>query len=332
MCGQGSPSMVKGVGFRSLSCRGSWVQIPPPAPTNKPLNLENYLLSISTLEKCTIDRRVKALKRLSKCVDLSDSERVVKFLNTSTLSNGSKNIIVQAYRDLQRMYNVPELALAKFHVKQKLPFVPLESEIDTLIHNFRNKTSCYLQLLKETGMRPIEAFSLEWTDLDTVQKTVNVRTAKHGLPRILPISDVFLNRVFRLRNESKFVFASEKESIRFDLSLEHFTRGYLKNRKAVSEKLQNPRLRQISLYTFRHWKATTEYLKTRDIFHVKWLLGHSRIENTMKYVHIANAVSVDQGSFSCKVAHIIEECSQLIETGFEYVTEMDGVKLFRKRK
>jgi hypothetical protein len=25
--------MVKGVGFRSLSCRGSWVQIPPPALT-----------------------------------------------------------------------------------------------------------------------------------------------------------------------------------------------------------------------------------------------------------------------------------------------------------
>ena len=24
--------MVKGAGFRSLSCRGSWVQIPPPAP------------------------------------------------------------------------------------------------------------------------------------------------------------------------------------------------------------------------------------------------------------------------------------------------------------
>jgi hypothetical protein len=29
---QGSPSMVKGAGFRSLSFRGSWVQIPPPAP------------------------------------------------------------------------------------------------------------------------------------------------------------------------------------------------------------------------------------------------------------------------------------------------------------
>jgi integrase len=166
------------------------------------------------------------------------------------------------------MYNIPELALAKFHVKQKLPF-PLELEIDTLIHSFRNKNSCYLQPLKETGMCPIEAFSLEWTDLDTVQKTVNVRTAKQGLPRILPISDLFLNRVFRLKNESKHIFASEKEAVRFDLSLEHFTRGYLKNRKTVSEKLQNPRLRQISLDTFRHWKATMLYLRTRDFSMLK---------------------------------------------------------------
>jgi hypothetical protein len=28
----------------------------------------------------------------------------------------------------------------------------------------------------------------------------------------------------------------------------------------------------------------------------------------------------------------IEESKRLIESGFEYVTELDGVKLFRKRK
>jgi hypothetical protein len=28
----------------------------------------------------------------------------------------------------------------------------------------------------------------------------------------------------------------------------------------------------------------------------------------------------------------IAEASALVETGFEYVTEMDGLKLFRKRK
>ena len=33
--------MVKGVGFRSLSFRGSWVQIPPPAPAQKHCKTES---------------------------------------------------------------------------------------------------------------------------------------------------------------------------------------------------------------------------------------------------------------------------------------------------
>jgi len=31
-------------------------------------------------------------------------------------------------------------------------------------------------------------------------------------------------------------------------------------------------------------------------------------------------------------AQIVQEASQLIEQGFDYVTDVDGVKLFRKRK
>jgi hypothetical protein len=36
--------------------------------------------------------------------------------------------------------------------------------------------------------------------------------------------------------------------------------------------------------------------------------------------------------FVCKVAGNVEEAKALIESGFEYVTEVDSVKLFRKRK
>jgi hypothetical protein len=72
-----------------------------------------------------------------------------------------------------------------------------------------------------------------------------------------------------------------------------------------------------------------EYQKTKDILHVKWLLGHKRIENTLVYTHLVNFGSDD---YICKVAKSIEECASLIESGFEYVIEMDGVKLFRKRK
>ena len=34
----------------------------------------------------------------------------------------------------------------------------------------------------------------------------------------------------------------------------------------------------------------------------------------------------------CKVAKTVEEAMQLVEGGFDYLTEIDGMKLFRKRK
>jgi len=37
-------------------------------------------------------------------------------------------------------------------------------------------------------------------------------------------------------------------------------------------------------------------------------------------------------NYTCKVAHNVEQAPELIKNGFEYVTEMDGMKLFRKRK
>jgi hypothetical protein len=34
----------------------------------------------------------------------------------------------------------------------------------------------------------------------------------------------------------------------------------------------------------------------------------------------------------CKTAKTVEEAAQLIEADFEYVTEINNIKLFRKRK
>ncbi|MHA1829281.1 MAG: tyrosine-type recombinase/integrase, partial [Candidatus Heimdallarchaeaceae archaeon] len=108
--------------------------------------------------------------------------------------------------------------------------------------------------------------------------------------------------------------------------------NFCKQRKRIAKKLGNPRLLRISLKTFRHWKATMEYLRTRDIVHVKELLGHVVIQNTLKYIHVANALSKEMSNYVCKTANTVEEAKRLIEQGFEYVTEIDNVKLFRKRK
>jgi len=83
----------------------------------------------------------------------------------------------------------------------------------------------------------------------------------------------------------------------------------------------------------RHWKATMEYHKTKDILHVKQILGHKNINNTLIYVTIDNAIFQNATEeFHVKTAKTVEEACKLVEVGFEYVTDIEGIKIFRKRK
>ncbi|MEM3479679.1 MAG: hypothetical protein QW702_00100 [Candidatus Bathyarchaeia archaeon] len=73
-----------------------------------------------------------------------------------------------------------------------------------------------------------------------------------------------------------------------------------------------------------------EYAKTRDILHVMRLIGHKNIKNTLVYMHLVEGLKDDK--YICKVARTPEEIAQLIEAGFEYVCEHEGLKFFRRRK
>ena len=113
-------------------------------------------------------------------------------------------------------------------------------------------------------------------------------------------------------------------------SLKTLSLAFQKNRKRIAFKLGNPRLLRISFHTLRHWKATMEYYKTRDILHVMQMLGHRNIKNTLLYTQLIQHEG--EGEYICKAAKNVYEASELIEAGFEYVCEVEGVKLFRKRK
>jgi hypothetical protein len=78
------------------------------------------------------------------------------------------------------------------------------------------------------------------------------------------------------------------------------------------------------------YAKSTLYGKTRDILYVKTLLGHKPINNTRKYIQYSNMLETKSDEWTCKVARTIEEASKLVESSFEYVTEMDGVKLLKK--
>ena len=76
-----------------------------------------------------------------------------------------------------------------------------------------------------------------------------------------------------------------------------------------------------------------EYHKTHDPDHVKRLLGHRNLQSTEIYINMEQAIfSENDQEFHVKVASGLEEACKLLEVGFEFVCDMDGKKLFRKRK
>jgi integrase len=274
----------------------------------------------------TVHYCIQALKSIARQVSLLDPESVKGYLASMNVSEARKAKLVE---DLARFYNWKHVPFDKPNYRriQKLPFIPLESEVDQLVSGVGKKTATFLQLLKETGIRPGEGWNLRWRDIDLEKSTVNIAPEKDSNPRQLKISTRLMAMLNRLPRRYEYVFRNPKvDPLR---SMEVFRRGVAGQRNRLGQKLQNPRIGAITFKTLRHWKATSEYHRTRDILHVMSVLGHKNIRNTLVYTHLVN---FEGDEFVCKVARTVDEARTLIESGFDYVNELDGIQLYRKRK
>ncbi|OGD46870.1 hypothetical protein A3K79_03845 [Candidatus Bathyarchaeota archaeon RBG_13_46_16b] len=100
--------------------------------------------------------------------------------------------------------------------------------------------------------------------------------------------------------------------------------------KYLHKMQKNPRLLSIELRTFRHWGGTMiAHYTNGNVLTVKKLLGHKRIENTMKYIGL---IHFKDDEFEVATATTVEEAKQVLSAGFDYVTEKSGIMLFKRPK
>ncbi|MEM1563713.1 MAG: tyrosine-type recombinase/integrase [Candidatus Bathyarchaeia archaeon] len=275
-------------------------------------------------KETTINSKDKRLSRLIKLgANLFDPESVKEVLATQNWKESSKETTAYAYDLFARWLGI-KWDKPRYRPPRKLPFIPQEREIDDLIAGCNSVyASTFLQILKETGARAGEAFNLKWIDIDLERKTITITPEKGSNPRLFRISNKLATMLSSLPRNGERVFSKYR-------NLRSLSSNFERNRKRIAFKLGNPRLLKISFHTLRHWKATMEYHKTKDILHVMEMLGHRNIKNTLVYTQLINSEGEDE--YICKVAKSVEQAAELIEAGFEYVCEIDGIKLFRKRK
>jgi integrase len=133
----------------------------------------------------------------------------------------------------------------KYQVTRKFPFIPTEAELNALISGCGVKTSTFLLLLKETAMRSGEAKRLEWVNVDTEKNLVTLNDPeKNSNPRMWRVSSELIEMLKMLPKTSTKVFG--------DGSINSMKSTYMKARKRLATKLQNPTLLNIPFHTFRH--------------------------------------------------------------------------------
>ena len=274
----------------------------------------------------TIKGSVKTLKAVGRRCNILNPEAFKDYLSKATYTENRRDKILGDLTRFYKWFGVDFYRPLSRRI-ETLPFIPLESKIDSLIGGLGPKLSAFTRLVKETGARPMEIFQLKWTDVDAESSTVSITPEKGSRPRRPKITATTLASVLSQPRIGMYIFHNEKGD--YEEQYRNFFRNFAQCRMTIAKNLQNPRIRRISFKTLRHWKATTLYAKTKDLLLVKETLGHRSISSTMKYTHL---LTFRDDDYVCKATKTVEEAKALVESGFEYVTDVEGYKLFRKRK
>jgi len=252
-------------------------------------------------------------------VNMNDSEDVKRVIASKAWKNGTKMQVCYAYDALLKMLKTT-WTMPKYRQEEAYPFIPDTKEIDALILSAGSKRmTAYLHVLRETMADPGEALRIRWTDINGNVIMLN-HPVKGHYPRPLQVSNNLISMLNSLPKTCELVFP---------VSYDALACCYRVLRKRVAQKTNNPRILKITLTTFRHYGATLLYFQTKNILLVKKLLGHKKIENTMKYTQL---VSFSDTEFEVTTAQTLEEAKQVLSAGFDYVAEKDGIMLFRKPK
>lgn len=277
----------------------------------------------------TITNRVALLLILAnKGADLNKPKLVWQTIDQHQgWQESTKRLASFTYRHFAKTFDIQLPCFwnwEKWKKQHKLPFVPLEKEVDQLIAGCNPKTAAFLQLLKETGLRSGEAWNLKWQDFDLEKRILTMNSSeKAGKPRQLKISKKLIAMLEALQRD---------EPDRLFIGVLHNFRGaFRKQRKRIAVKLQNNRILRIHFHTLRHFYASKLYHQTKDIILVKEKLGHRNYESTLIYTHLLKG-QIEEEFYTASATNQ-KEAAELLEAGWEYIlTTPEEVMLFRKRK
>lgn len=164
----------------------------------------------------------------------------------------------------------------------KLPVVLGREEIQKMLDStFNLKHRLILMFLYYTGIRLNEIVNLRWEDIDFERGIIHLKTTKGSKDRIIFLHGRLAEfiKAFNLKGNG-LVFLS-------NFGERYNKRTFQMIVKSTSKKAGINK--RVTPHTLRHSFATHLLEAGADIRHIQKLLGHSSLQTTQVYTHVANS-------------------------------------------
>lgn len=132
----------------------------------------------------------------------------------------------------------------------------------------------------ETGMRRGEILSLQWQDVDQMQRRIHINTSKNGSARCIPAS----KRALAVLNEigtrgGSSIFPIAPESMR-----KHYERAVRRARSNWPDKSHNP-FENLTFHDLRHQALSQLSDRGLNVIELAQISGHKTIGMLSRYTH-----------------------------------------------
>jgi site-specific recombinase XerD len=206
-------------------------------------------------------------------------------LSANSPSRSAFKHSVYGLRYYYRYVGLPNRAVKLPSLKKdaRLPDVLNKAELKKLfVAPTLLKHRILLMLIYSAGLRSSELINLKIADIDFERQSIHIRRSKYNKDRIVPLS------VYMALGLKKYLTLEQPLTWLFNGK----TLGSPYSSKAIARVMREAVstagiTKSVTVHSLRHSYATHLIEDGLNIITIKELLGHSKIETTMVYLHIA---------------------------------------------
>ena len=282
-----------------------------------------------TIAKATIEGKARntinsfrhRLTQLSRYANLMNSDDVKQTIGYSKLSNSSKCSYALAYEWFTKA-NGLKWEKPRFKWSLPTPIMPTTDQVNKIISATTQKFATIFKLMAEIGVEGEELHQTHRDQFDQTQAIISIKGLKgHGSANYrLKQPTAEMLREYLARYQNTYPFPQPKV----------MSKMWRTARGNASRNHNQPDLKKIPMKNLRNYSGAQFYYQFPDPIGVMRHLRHKRMETTMHYLRAI--VLEGDIQYDCKTATNVKEATELLERGFTYIQDIDGIKIYRKRK